>query len=221
MINMSQQNLRKYTMEGLGTFFLVLTIGCCSIFSAASIAAAALVTALVYVGGPLSGGHYNPAVTFGIWMRGSLDKQLVLPYFLSQIGGALAAAVLIRFSFFQPEVVATQLSKRLEMVNPFSPHHMLIAEFLFTFALVFVILEVATNQVSRGNQYFGLAIGFTLLAGALSAGTISGAVFNPAVALSLPLMGLSTWTNLWVYVVGTFAGGAAAAVVYNFLHPQI
>lgn len=220
MLDMSHQSLRKYSMEALGTFFLVLAIGCCSIFGAASIAAAALLTAFVYAGAPLSGAHYNPAVTLGVWMRGSLNTQLVLPYFLAQTVGALVAAAVVRFSFFQHELVASMLSKRLEMLNPFLPQHMLIAEFLFTFALVYVVLEVATNQASRGNQYYGIAIGFTLLTGALAVGTISGAVFNPVVALSLPLMGLATWTNLWVYVVGNFAGGAAAAVVYSFLHAQ-
>ena len=97
---------------------------------------------------------------------------------------------------------------------------MLLVEFLFTFALVFVVLQVATSPANRGNSYYGVAIGFTLLAGILAVGAVSGAALNPAVAVSLPIMGLTPWSNLWIYFVSNFAGGAAAAWMYDFLNPQ-
>jgi aquaporin Z len=94
-----------------------------------------------------------------------------------------------------------------------------LAEFLFTFALVYVKLNVATADATAGNSYFGLAIGFTVLAGAFAVGQVSGAAFNPAVAIGASIRGLLTWSNLWLYIVGELLGGAAAAFVFKALNP--
>ncbi len=221
MLEAYQQHMRKYVTEALGTFFLVFTIGCCTMFGASTgIAAAVILAAFVYAGAPLSGGHYNPAVTLGVWMRGQLSTLSVVPYMLAQSIGAVIAAVLVRFLIAQNEIILELLQRKLEFPSPFLSHHMLLVEFLFTFALVFVVLQVATSPASRGNSYFGVAIGFTLLAGILAVGAVSGAALNPAVALSLPIMGLTAWSNLWVYFVANFAGGAAAAWMYDYLNPQ-
>lgn len=221
MLEAYQQHMRKYVTEALGTFFLVFTIGCCTMFGASTaIAAAVILAAFVYAGAPLSGGHYNPAVSLGVWMRGQLSTLSVVPYMLAQSIGAVIAAVLVRFLIAQNEIILELLQRKLEFPSPFLSHHMLLVEFLFTFALVFVVLQVATSPASRGNSYFGVAIGFTLLAGILAVGPVSGAALNPAVALSLPIMGLTAWSNLWVYFVANFAGGAAAAWMYDYLNPQ-
>jgi aquaporin Z len=95
-----------------------------------------------------------------------------------------------------------------------------LAEFLFTFALVYVVLNVATADATAGNSYFGLAIGFTVLAGAFAVGHVSGATFNPAVAIGASIRGLLSWSNLWLYIVAELLGGAAAAFVFKALNPS-
>jgi aquaporin Z len=94
-----------------------------------------------------------------------------------------------------------------------------VAEFLYTFALVYVVLNSATAKGTANNSFYGLAIGFTVLAGAFSVGSISGAAFNPAVAVGISVMGLSSWTNIWIYLVACFAGGAVAGVIFKMLNP--
>src|SRR5262249_54247117 len=96
----------------------------------------------------------------------------------------------------------------------------LVAEFLFTFALCYVVLNVATAKANAGNSFYGLAIGFTVLTGAFAVGGISGGAFNPAVAVGITLMGLASWANIWIYLVANFAGGLVAALVFKFLNPQ-
>jgi aquaporin Z len=93
---------------------------------------------------------------------------------------------------------------------------MLIAEFLFTFALAWVVLNVATAKGTEGNSFYGLAIGFAVVTGAFAVGGISGGAFNPAIAVGAMVTGLFKWSNIWIYLLADFLGGAAAA--YAFLH---
>ena len=88
---------------------------------------------------------------------------------------------------------------------------------LFTFALAIVVLNVATAKSTEGNSYFGFAIGFTVLVGAYAVGPVSGGVFNPAVAVGITIMGLSELGNIWIYLVATLLGGAAAALAFKSL----
>jgi len=94
----------------------------------------------------------------------------------------------------------------------------LLVEFLFTFALCYVVLNTATSKSTEGNSYYGLAIGFTVLAGAYAVGPVSGAAFNPAVAIGISVMGLSAISNIWIYLAANFVGGAIAALVFNGLN---
>jgi aquaporin Z len=96
----------------------------------------------------------------------------------------------------------------------------LLAEFLFTFALVFLVLNVATSKDTAGNSCFGFSIGFTVLVGALAVGKISGGAFNPAVAFGITLMGLVSWPSIWIYLVADLLGGLAAATVFRFLNSE-
>jgi aquaporin Z len=164
---------------------------------------------MIFAGGHISGGHFNPAVTLGVWLRGKCESKDVVPYMAFQIMGAVLAASAVRFL------------KGEAAVTPFQPAAMqaLVAEFLFTFALVYVVLNVATAKGTAGNSFYGLAIGFTVLVGAFSVGNISGGAFNPAVAVGISVMGLSSWTNLWIYVVADFAGAAVAAGAFKALNP--
>jgi aquaporin Z len=204
--------MNRYIVEFIGTFFLVFTIGNVVIDPAAGnlapLAIGAALMVMVYAGGHISGAHYNPAVTLAVFLRGKCDAKDVIPYMVSQVLAALAAAGAVLFlkSPLQGIVEPMPLMANLAKV--------LAVETLFTFALAFVVLNVATAKGTSGNSFYGLAIGFTVLAGALAVGGISGGVFNPAVAVGISMMGLSSWADIWIYLVANFVGGALAAVVF-------
>jgi len=163
---------------------------------------------MIFAGGHVSGGHYNPAVTLGVWLRGRCNAKDVLPYMASQVMGAVLAALAVKYLRSGVEVTAA---------NP-DVGKALLAEFLFTFALVYVVLNVATAKGTTGNSFYGLAIGFTVLTGAFAVGDISGGAFNPAVAVGISVLGLSSWPNLWIFLVANFLGGAAAAGFFRLLN---
>jgi len=198
----------------IGTFFLVLTIGL-AVGSGTEFAPLAIGSALmimVYMGGHISGAHYNPAVTLGVMLRGKIESAEAIKYMAFQVVGALLAAAVSMFllggSTFAPAVGAG-----------YSSMQALVAEILFTFALVLVVLNTATADTTAGNSYFGLAIGFTVMVGAFAAGGISGGAFNPAVGLGSiivdAMMGEGSFGEVWIYLVGPFAGGALAATVFK------
>jgi aquaporin Z len=206
--------MTKYLAEFIGTFFLVLTIGCTVMGGGAGvippIAIGSALMVMVYAAGHLSGAHFNPAVTIAVWLRGRCPVGDVVPYFASQILGASAAAMAARF--LRPDAVVTAMAPNIPRA--------LAAEALFTFALAYVVLNVATSKRTSGNWFYGLAIGFTVLTGAFAVGDISGGAFNPAVAVGISVMGLSAWNNLWIYLVACPAGAIAAALVFRFLYPD-
>jgi len=206
--------MNKLIAEFIGTFFLVLTIGCTVLAGnpgiIAPLAIGSALMVMVFAGGHISGAHFNPAVTLAVFLRGRLPASDVVPYWVSQITGAAAAAFVAGFLRPGATIGAAAISM----------HRALVAEFLFTFALAYVVLNVATAKGTQGNSFYGLAIGFTVMTGAFAVGDISGGAFNPAVAIGVTVMGLSSWANLWIYLVGCFAGGAAAALVFKALNPQ-
>jgi aquaporin Z len=206
--------MNKYITEFIGTFFLVLTIGCSLIIGgagpAAPLAIGAMLMVMVYAGGHISGGHYNPAVTLAVWMRGRCPTKDLVPYWLAQLIAAVVAAII--FNSLKGEATAKAMA-----IKTGPP---LLAEFLFTFALAYVVLNSATSKATAGNSFYGLAIGFTVMSGAFAVGSISGGAFNPAVALGISIMGLSPWTNLWIYLVANLSGGAVAAFTFKFLNPE-
>jgi len=199
----------RYLTELIGTFFLVLTIGCVSLEPAGGIspplAVAAVLTAVIYAGGHISRAHYNPAVTAAFFLRGALPRSDIAPYIAAQIAGALlAVGVALEL---KPGAAAAPL------VVGVAP--LIIAEFLFTFVMVFVILNVATTKGTSGNSFYGIAISSAVLAGALSVGEISGSVLNPAAALARCLLGLSPWSSLGLYSAAHFGAAVAAVGAFN------
>ena len=163
--------MNKYLVEFVGTFFLVLAVGNVVLgpdlggFGALAIASTLMV--MVYAGGYVSGGHYNPAVTLAVTLRGKCTAADAVPYVVAQTAAAVAAAVTALFLWDGATPLAIDLPAA---VIP----KVLLAEFLFTFALAYVVLNVATASGTAGNSFYGLAIGFTVLVGALTVGPISG-----------------------------------------------
>lgn len=207
--------MKKYIVEFIGTFFLLFVIGLSVIEpggagAMAPLAIGTILMVMVYAGGHISGGHYNPAVTLGVWMRGKCETKDVPFYMLAQVLGGLAASLLALKIKGTSLIVAANPS----IVNVF------IAELIFTFALVYVVLNTATAKDTAGNSYYGLAIGFTLMTAAYAIGSISGCAINPAVAVGITVMGLSKLSNLLVFLVANFAGGALAAVVFKITNAR-
>ena len=205
----------RYATEFTGAFFLVLTIGLATVQGVvpAPLAIGAALMVMVYMGGHISGAHYNPAISIAIMVRGKLDRGDLLPYIVAQIGGATLAAIAV-----------SSLTGEFLVVAPgsgTSSAAALLAELLYTFALALVILNVATSPRTEGNSYYGLAIGFTVMVGAFAVGGISGGAFNPAVGTGPILVALADGGSLgalWIYWVGPLAGALLAVPVYRLQH---
>jgi len=205
--------MRKYIAEFIGTFFLVLTVGCTVIPGATgvipAIAIGAVLMVMIFAGGHISGGHFNPAVTFAIFIRGRLELKDVIPYWLAQIAAGVVAA-------FVAVWLVGKDGTPLEITNiPV----VFVAEFLFTFALAYVVLNCATAKGTLDNSFYGLAIGFTVLAGIFAVGAISGGAFNPAVAVGAAVMKLLKISDIWIHIIAELAGGLLAALTFKLLNP--
>jgi aquaporin Z len=204
--------MKKYLTEFIGTFFLVFTVGCAVIPGApgviAPLAIGASLMVMVYAGGHVSGGHYNPAVTLAVWIHGRFDTRDVVPYMISQVAAAATAALAAEFLY--------GMGKPMTISNPPAA---LLAEFLFTFALAYVVLNTAVAKATAGNSFYGLAIGMTVMTGAFAVGGVSGGAFNPAVAVGIGFMRLVKLSDLWIHLSADFAGGAVAGFVFKAINP--
>jgi len=206
--------MKKYLVEFIGTFFLVLTVGMTVIEpGAGALAPLAIGSALmimVYADGHVSGGHYNPAVTLAVWLRGRCPTSDVPGYMGAQIAAGVVAAMIVLGLKGDPMISPNEIK-----VFP-----ALVAEFIGTFALAYVVLNVATAKATAGNSNYGLAIGFTVMTMAFALGGVSGGAFNPAVAVGITVMHLAKASNLWIYLAGNFGAGALAAVAFKFINPE-
>lgn len=205
--------MAKYLTEFLGTFFLVLTIGL-TVLNGTPLAPLAIGSALmimVYMGGHVSGGHYNPAVSLGVFLRGKLPASEFVPYLVAQVAGALVAGFTVNAVLGKTFAPAPG-----DGVGSLSA---LLVEILYTFALVLVVLNSAASDRTKGNSFYGLAIGFTVVVAAFAGGPVSGGAFNPAVGIGPTivnaLLGGGTWAHMWLYLVGPLVGGALAAMVFG------
>ncbi len=207
--------MKKYLVEFIGTFFLVLTIGMTVIDPGAGalapLAIGAALMVMIFAGGHVSGGHYNPAVTLAVWLRGRCAACDVPGYLVAQILAAVAAAKIV---LMFKGVAACHACCCMGMNG-----QMLLAEFFGTFALCYVVLNAATAKGTANNSFYGLAIGFTVMTMAFAFGGISGGAFNPAVAVGITLMGLAK-TGLATYFAGNFAAAILAALVFKFVNPE-
>ncbi|HKV87067.1 MAG TPA: aquaporin [Candidatus Dormibacteraeota bacterium] len=206
----------KLLTELVGSFVFMSVIALsASAGSLAPVAIGLALAAMVYMGGHVSGAHYNPAVSWGLYLRRVIDARTMLSYWAAQlIGGVLAFGLADLISGHTPGIrpgAGVALAAALA------------AEVVFTAALVTVVLNVAATRETAGNSFYGLAIGFTVAAGAFAVGPISGAAFNPAVALGATVVAAianhSSLGYLWLYVVGPLAGGAIGAAIHALQAP--
>ncbi len=208
--------MMKYIYEFIGTFFLVFTVGLTvanpgSMGLWAPLAIGSILAVMVYAGAHISGGHYNPAISFAVFLRKQLEaKDLWIYWAVQLLAGVLAALLVV---YFKGGMNSQAIPNR-DVLKIF------LGEFLFTFALCYVALQTTTVKATAGNSFFGWAIGFTVLAGAYALGTISSAAFNPAVALGVSILRLSPWSHLLIYFFANLLGGAVAAWLLNASHSR-
>ena len=205
--------MKNTLTEFIGTFFLVLTVGL-TVTAQSPMAPLAIGSALmvmVYMGGHISGGHYNPAVSLAALMRGALPNSQYAPYVIAQVAGAVVAALMVYV--ITGRTFAPAPSADTTTIGA------LLVEILYTFALCLVVLNVAVSKRTQGNSYYGLAIGFTIVVAAFAGGGISGGAFNPAVGVGPiivnAMLGGGSFSAIWLYIVGPLTGGALAAAVFG------
>ena len=200
--------MKKVITEFIGTFFLVsgAALG-------GGLGAALALMVMIYAGGHISGAHYNPAVSLAVWIRGKMSIGEMFGYWMSQIAGAILAALVVA-NVFAVEGNSNCIVPDNETIKA------LIAEFVGTFALAYVVLNVATANATAGNSFYGIAIAGTVLAMATIIGKFSGGAYNPAVAVGLSIQKTFCWPQIWIYIVGTFSGAALAAVIFRMNNPD-
>jgi aquaporin Z len=205
---------RQLTVEFIGTFVLVLTVGLStSSKGAGDLAPLAIGSALmvmVFAGGHISGAHYNPAVSFAALLVGKLGLRQTASYVLTQLSAGALAALLVR-AFVGPATPALLGSD----------WKILVGELIFTLALAYVVLNVTSAAATEGNSFYGLAIGFTVATGIFAVGKTTGGVFNLAVGLSGSVTGALTGSHSWIYILSSLLGGASAAALCAYLHPSL
>jgi len=217
-------SISPYIVEFLGTFFLMLTIGFNVLLNVvgihAPLAIGSALMVLVFFGGHLSGAHYNPAVTIGckLTFRDHIGWVQSILYIICQNLGAFAAGIV----YWQ----ITDDTFQFEPGPGFNDVKAIIVEIIYTFLLVSVMINTATTQSQTGNSFFGLAIGFTVLAAGYSIGPISGGVLNPAVATGAALSNLihnqeiSSIKYLWIYWLAPGVGGVIAGAVFRITNAK-
>ena len=211
---MTSNHVGKGIAEFVGTFFLTLTIFLTAVIglagSDAPIAIGVTLMVMIYALGHISGAHFNPAVSIGLFVKGDCSKE-ELPYYLvaQLLAGVLAFFVgseLVLDGVTVPDIIAADFSSAITVVS---------AEALWTFALMFVIINVATEQ--SGNQFYGAAIGLTVMAGAFTLGNISLGSFNPAVTTMLTVSGKMAVADVWMHIVPQLAGAVGAVFVHKYM----
>jgi len=213
--------VNRYVAELIGTFALVFcgtgaivineqTNGAVSHVGIA-ITFGLIVMAMIYSLGNISGAHLNPAVTIAFTIAGRFKLKQVFPYITSQLAGAFLASITLKYLFPSNETLGATLPAGTEMQS-------FILEFILTFFLMLVIINVATGSKEQG-MFAGLAIGSTVLLEAMFAGPVSGASMNPVRSIS-PAIVSGHLEHLWIYIVAPIAGASFAIPVFRILHPK-
>jgi aquaporin Z len=201
---------KVWLAEVVGTFGLVFFVAGAAAAGgdvvAVALALGLSVAALVYAFGPISGAHFNPAVTFAVALRGRLSWPNALVYWLAQFAGAIIAAAALWFIFGG---ASSGLGATI-FASGMSPAQAIVVELILTFFLANAVLQ--TTKRKSPSSFAGLAIGFTLAAAALVGGPLTGASLNPARTFG-PALFTGNLDTFWIYLVGPAAGAGLAALV--------
>ena len=196
-------------MELVGTFFLTVAIS----LTGNPIAIGLMLMAMIYVGGHVSGGHYNPVLTFAVWMRGKLHTNDMLGYMAAQTAGALLGVWL--FTMITNNVFAPEMAPGIQLGVA------VLMEALLAMVLAWVFLTVTSIAKFKGSMLYGFSIGLTLM-------SISfvGGLFNPAVALAAMICSImkngafGDMNTAFIYIGGPLAGGALSTFVFQYFNPK-
>jgi aquaporin Z len=204
---------RKLVVEFIGMFIFMFTVGMATEKAGAGVLApfaiGFVLMVMVFAGGHISGGHYNPAVSMAVLVRGKMTSIDWFGYVVVQLVAAVLAALVVRgIGGHEPAAPVAATGK------------MFVVELIFTLALTYTVLNVATARGTEGNSFYGLAIGGVVLVGAFAVGGVSGGAFNPAIALGASVTGLFKWSNYWVYLLAELVGGVAGALAFLFVQPE-
>lgn len=207
--------MKASLVEFIGTCVLVLTFGLTlvppGVGPFAPLAIGLMLAALLHAGGPVSGGHFNPAVTLGAWLRGRCAGKTVLPYVLAQLAGGALAGILVNY-LRVGGITASATPVVHDLVKAG------VIELIFTATLVYVFLDATSPTRGAGAFASSLAVGAAVTGGMYAGLPLSGGAFNPAVALGMSLMGLGNWDLLWMYLLAELAGGSLAAIMFKTTH---
>ena len=209
---------RRLFTEFIGTLLLTYTVCITAVWGSSGgihpgFLIATILMVMIYCLGHISGAHFNPTVTVSIWINGSFKRGDVFPYAVSQLVAGVSGAILSGLTYSRQNIQAKTEPESLLLNSEI--HEVLLSEFAFTFALVYVILYVAFNEGTSGNHYYGVAIASVVLIGAILVGDVSMASFNPAVTISLISVGKLTITQSWMHLIPQLAAGPFAAWVYS------
>jgi MIP family channel proteins len=174
-----------------------------------SIVFGAVVTALIYSLGHISGAHFNPAVTLAFWTGGFLRRSLVIPYIVAQVLGAIAASGLLRLALGAVSNLGATIPRNGDWLQS------LILETVLTFILMLVIFGSGLDRRAPIG-FAGMAIGLTVALEAACMGPITGASMNPARSIAPALVG-GNLQHQWVYWIAPIAGAQLAMVTYRYL----
>lgn len=205
----------KLIAEFVGTFIFLLTIALIVPQNSqfAPLVIGSVLMCMVYMGGHVSGAHYNPAVSLAVMLRGKMSSSDMLTYWGTQIVAGILGFLVGGWITGTTNGIAP--GQDVDLAKS------LIVEILFTFALCSVVLNVATAKGTSGNSFYGLAIGFTIVIAAFAGGGISGGAFNPAVGIGATVahaaMGSGGWSDLWLYIAGPLIGAILAAIVFKMM----
>ena len=219
---MTEDRGRRAAAEFVGTFTLVF-VGVGSIVAGigggivgVALAHGLAIAVMVSAVGHVSGGHFNPAVTFGFLVTRRIEPVLAGIYWASQLAAAIVAAILLRW--LMPSIAGRDAAELgapvLARVSSFEG---LVLEAILTFFLVWVVFATAVDPRGAFQQIAGLAIGLTITFDILAAGALTGAAMNPARAFGPQLVG-NAWSDGWVWYLGPLVGGAVAALAYERLY---
>jgi len=210
----------KQIVEFIGTFFLVFTVGMNAVIPEsrlmAPLAIGSILMVMIYMGGHISGGHFNPSVSLGVYLRGGkISFKELISYWTMQTLAALVAALIVYLT--SGFTFAPSPGEAFSVWNTFY------IEFFFTFALVLVVLSVATTPVLEGNSFYGVAIGFTVVAGAYTTRGVSGAAFNPALVTGAMIVDILSGPPyyiiyIWIYWGAAILGSILASAVYMIIN---